>query len=199
MRADNNFDARKIASTKNKILFAIAFVCVVALALWSPSLRVFAANHPGIIGVLVAVTGELYFDWKEERGKHARWKKFFMALLVVSLSYELYEAAETDKKAADAITLAVKANEHVEELRAENARLKLGVTDLNKATAPREIPASLPKELSEELKTNGVTLRLVTSSEDEKNSVADDFVLSVLGIWHKTPSSLLKYHIRLFE
>jgi hypothetical protein len=127
MKIANNFEPRKIASAKSKTLFAIAFVCVAAGLLLSPSFRVFAVKHPGIIGVLVAVTGEVYFDWKEEIGKHARWKKCFMALLVVSLSYELYEASETDKEAADAIKLAGKAIERaaIAEREAADSKLKL--------------------------------------------------------------------------
>jgi len=130
MKIANNFDARKIASAKNKILFATAFVCIGLLLFWSASLRTFALKHPGIIGVLVAVAGEVYFDWKETIGKHARWKRFFMALLVVSLAYELYEAAETDKQAADAITLAGSANERAANTESNNAVLQGIVREL---------------------------------------------------------------------
>jgi hypothetical protein len=100
-------------------------------------------KHPGLIGVLVAVSGEVYFDWKEEVGKKGRWKKFFMALLVVSLAYELYEASETDEEAANAIELAGKANERastnelrVAELQSNNLVL---ATQLEKLKHPRII------------------------------------------------------------
>lgn len=59
----------------------------------------FSIRHPGIIAVLVAVGGEVYFDWREAGvGTHARWKKFFMVLIIAGLSYELIEAANEDVK-----------------------------------------------------------------------------------------------------
>ncbi|HWW00484.1 MAG TPA: hypothetical protein VNZ64_12365 [Candidatus Acidoferrum sp.] len=137
MKIVNNFDARKTASAQKRILFAIAFLCVLGAVLW-PSLRAFAIKHPGIIGVLVAVTGEVYFDWKEEIGKHARWKKFFMALLVVSLTYELYEASETDKEAADAIILAGKANERAAKNEAAAKELEIEVAKQRERAAQAE-------------------------------------------------------------
>ena len=68
-------------------------------------------EHPGLIAVFIGVTGEVCIDWKEEIGPHSRWKKIFMALLVLGLAYELYEAVEADKKTAAAIKLAGEANE----------------------------------------------------------------------------------------
>ena len=53
--------------------------------------------------MLIAVAGEVVCDWSETTGKRAWWKKFFMALLVIGLTYELVEASITDKEASEAI------------------------------------------------------------------------------------------------
>lgn len=114
-----NFDARKIAKAKTKIFLAVVSVVFIATLIIFPGFRAFSFKHPGLIGVLVGVSGEVYFDWKEEKGKNASWKRFFMALLVVSLTYELIEASENDKEAADAIKLAGQANERANALEAQ--------------------------------------------------------------------------------
>jgi len=96
----------------------------------------FSARHPGIIAVLIAVAGEVACDWNETTGRRAKLKKFFMALLVVGLAYELVEAAKTDKDAADAIERAANAeikvtglNLRVEELRKANDELEAKLQD----------------------------------------------------------------------
>jgi hypothetical protein len=172
MKIARNFDARKIASAKNKTLFAMAFVCMVAGLFWSPSLREFAVKHPGIIGVLVAVTGEVYFDWIEEIGKHARWKKFFMALLVVSLSYELYEASETDKEAANAIKLAGNANERAANTESNNLVLRSNVSLLEKEAVELKLDV-MPREFKDQdnaasrlRKFAGTKVAVITRSQE---------------------------------
>lgn len=139
-------DAKKIAKAKNKILLAIISILFFALLLWSLAFREFVSNHPGLIGVLIAVSGEVYFDWKKESGRDAKWKKFFMALLVVSLAYELYEASESDKKAADAIKLAGlanesagKSNERAANTESNNLALRTKVLELEAKMQPRSI------------------------------------------------------------
>jgi hypothetical protein len=127
MKILKNFDARNIAKAKNKILLATASILFLALLFSSSAFREFVSKHPGLIGVLIAVSGEVYFDWKEESGRHAKWKKFFMALLVVSLAYELYEASESDQKAADSIKLASQANLQVGVLSNATVRLSFSL------------------------------------------------------------------------
>src|SRR5271170_6650624 len=127
MKILKNFDAKKIAKAKNKILLAIVSILFLVLLFLSSAFREFVSKHPGLIGVLIAVSGEVYFDWKEESGRHAKWKKFFMALLVVSLAYELYEASESDQKAADSIKLAGQANLQVGVLSNETVRLSMNL------------------------------------------------------------------------
>jgi hypothetical protein len=134
-----NFDAKKIAKAKNKILFASGSVVFFVLLICSSAFREFVSNHPGLIAVLIGVSGEVYFDWKEERGEHARWKKLFMALLIVGLTYELYEASESDKKAADAIKVAGRANE-----RASSNEWR--VAELNKETADAKLQLAETKD-----------------------------------------------------
>jgi hypothetical protein len=124
MKILKNFDAKKIAKAKNKILLAIVSVLFLILLVLFSAFREFVSKHPGLIGVLIAVSGEVYFDWKEESGRHAKWKKFFMALLVVSLAYELYEASESDQKAAESIELAGKANERAALVESNNVALE---------------------------------------------------------------------------
>jgi hypothetical protein len=126
---------------KTKLLWLTAALCLFVLITWPPS-RAFAFKHPGLIGVLVAVTGEVYFDWKEEKGKHARWKKFFMGLLIVSLAYELYEASETDKEAAEAIKLAQQAKEQSEKEALARAKMEKEVVQLKLKLQPRIITST---------------------------------------------------------
>src|ERR1700733_10364804 len=133
MKILKNFDAKKIAKAKNIILLAIISVFFLALLFFSSAFRAFVSQHPGLIGVLIAVSGEVYFDWKEQSGRHAKWKKFFMALLVVSLAYELYEASESDQKAADSIKLAGQANERAANTESNNLVLQTNVASLNEA------------------------------------------------------------------
>ncbi|HEV2454323.1 MAG TPA: hypothetical protein VGY98_08680, partial [Verrucomicrobiae bacterium] len=118
-------------------------------------------KHPGLIGVLVGVGGEVYFDWKEEKGKNARWKRFFMALLLVSLAYELYEASQNDKEAATAIKMAGQANERAaafdadrvvvekeaEEIRSTNFVLQAKVLELESRLQPRAITSGQASNL----------------------------------------------------
>jgi hypothetical protein len=120
MKILKNLDAKKIARAKVKICLVIASVLFVAALIVFPAFRSFSFKHPGLIGVLIGVSGEVYFDWKEEKGKTAKWKRFFMALLVVSLTYELIEASENDKEAANAINLAGQADEHAAETESNN-------------------------------------------------------------------------------
>jgi hypothetical protein len=122
---------RKSQELKNKFFLAGALFVSGALFL---SFKPFVLAHPGLIAVLVGVSGEVFFDWKEEKGAHSALKKFFMALLVVGLTYELYEASESDKKAADAMKLAAKSELQAEILTAQNLKLQ---TDLAKLRQQR--------------------------------------------------------------
>lgn len=125
-----NLDLKKLVKANSKTFLGIALIFIVLLLFWWPALRVFVIKHPGIIGVLVAVSGEVYFDWEEETGRKGRWKKFFMGLLVASLAYELYEAAETDKEAANAIKLAGNANERAAKTESSNLVLRTNIISL---------------------------------------------------------------------
>jgi hypothetical protein len=133
MKILKTFDTKKIAKAKFKICVAIASVLFLALLIVFPAFRAFSLKHPGLIGVLVGVSGEVYFDWKEEKGKNAKWKRFFMALLVVSLTYELIEASENDKEAANAIKLAGQADEHAAETESNNLVLSTNFEALSVA------------------------------------------------------------------
>jgi len=130
----NNRDISQMKSAKYSTLLVIALSLLLVLLI--PGFRTFACKHPGLIAVLVGVSGEVYFDWREERGPHSRAKKFFMALLVVGLTYELYEASETDKEAAEAIYLAGKANERASADELESARLRREIAGIDPLKKP---------------------------------------------------------------
>jgi len=102
---------------------------------------------------------------------------FGVGVEFVCLMFSLHEVAKLNEKADLAEERTTNAMVELAQLTKANLLLQLSVTNLNKATAPREIPTSMPKELSDILRTNGVTLMLITSSEDEKDSVADDLTL----------------------
>jgi len=76
---------------------------------------------------------------EEESGRHSKWKKFFMALLVVSLAYELYEASESDQKAADSIKLAGQANDRAANTESNNLVLRSNVMALELKLQQRTI------------------------------------------------------------
>jgi hypothetical protein len=128
-----NFKIRKIAKIITIIIISVGFICLFAWLFCPASLRFFLLEHPGLMAVFIGVAGEVYFDWGEETGRHSRWKKFFMALLVVGLAYELFEASESDKKAATAIELAGKANEHAANTESDNWILQSNVFTLQKS------------------------------------------------------------------
>src|SRR5579863_6030112 len=115
------FDASKRAKTTNRILLTVIFLL---FAFGVIEFRAFTIRHPGLIAVLIGVAGEVYFDWKKEVGREALLRKVFMAFLVLGLSYELFEASNTDKEAANAIELASKANERTATIESNNLVLE---------------------------------------------------------------------------
>jgi len=125
----------------------------------SPAFREFVSKHPGLIGVLIAVSGEVYFDWKKESGRHAKWKKFFMALLVVSLAYELYEASESDQKAADSIKLAGVAMQYAANSSSNSVEVLRQVAELNKEAGDARIEAGMANERAANIESNNLVLK----------------------------------------
>ena len=83
----------------------------------------FANNHPAIFLVVIGVVGETVFDWNKKKEVKERLKKFFAFMLIVGLVWEIPEASENDKKAADA-------KERVEMLEFSNAVLSAQLTTL---------------------------------------------------------------------
>ena len=115
-----------------KIVLCLAtLIFALGITFWFPPLQLFFLKHPGLIAVLVGVTGEVCFDWSEEKGPHKGWKRFFMILLVGGLAYELIEASWTDKEAADATKLAAYANERAALIESNNLVLRSNVDSLH--------------------------------------------------------------------
>src|SRR5882724_10178251 len=107
---------RNIAKNNHKIkitkiaFWAILSCVFLSLLVFSPWVRSFSTRHWGIIAVFVGVSGAEFIEWEEERSPRRKLKGVFLIMLVLGLAYELKEAAETDKQAADAIELASQAN-----------------------------------------------------------------------------------------
>ena len=156
MKIPENLDVKRIARAKGKVFLVILLLSFVALVIWFPTFRAFAVKHPGLMGVLVAVSGEVYFDWNEEAGRNAKWKRFFMALLVVSLAYELYEASESDKEAAKATKLAGLANERASSNEEHVAQLQLQIENASNTVAQADEKVSEEGLQVEELKSNNL-------------------------------------------
>src|SRR5437762_1395177 len=101
----NNLEASSTIADPSKILLAIASAALLALVTspyWSV-FCIFAKRHPGLIAVLIGVAGEVILDWRDaSKDNRGRWKRFFMALLVIGLAVDLYEAKNADKEAVDA-------------------------------------------------------------------------------------------------
>jgi len=135
------------------VFLTVLLSCSVASVFWFPNWGLFASKHPGLIAVLVGVAGEVYFDWTEEVGKHARWKKFFMALLVIGLTYELYEASESDKEAASAIRTAAEANDRAKE--AEKS-----ASQANERAARFDMDRELIAKEAEEIRSTNLSLQI---------------------------------------
>jgi hypothetical protein len=154
MNIRKNLDANNTAKAAKSILWVIVSIGVFTSALFLfPPLKLFVFNHPGLIGVLIAVAGEVWLDWNLETGKHAALKRFFMALLVVSLAYELYEASETDKKAADAINLAGQANQRASSNEVQVAEANKHAAEANGRAVSNEL--QLVKAEAQLRKING--------------------------------------------
>jgi hypothetical protein len=131
--ADKSLETKKtVISPISDLLASVSILLLscVLLSNWSVVCKL-AKEHPGLIGVLIAVAGEVFFDWREAKDKHARWKKFFMLLLVLSLAYELIEAREADRKTAEA-------NERSKQLESSNLVLRSNIEELKKANLELE-------------------------------------------------------------
>jgi hypothetical protein len=125
-------DATKSARARRTTFLVILLSAFLVSICLSDSLRAYTAKHPGLILVLVGVVGEVYFDWKEEKGPNAKWKRLFMALLVFGLVYELYEAADADKEAAFAAKKAADAQLLANNIATTNAELTLRIEELKR-------------------------------------------------------------------
>jgi len=85
----------------------------------------FITRHPGILLVLLGVTGEVIFDWKEMKGRLAWAKRLSAIVLIAGLVLEFSEAAKSDKEVAIA-------NERVSTNELQVAKLNLRVEELRK-------------------------------------------------------------------
>ncbi|HXI69371.1 MAG TPA: hypothetical protein VNN22_03325 [Verrucomicrobiae bacterium] len=171
--AAKNLETKKSTKAAKIIFFTVLLIGLLFGLIYSPSFRILVLKHPGLIGVLIGVAGEVYFDWGEEVGTKGRWKKFFMALLVVSLAYELVEASETDKEAADTIKLAGLANERA----ATNEVIAVGLAkEVLLLTQQIQDAAKTANETREKLGDANTQARLneTKSALDLANKVATD-------------------------
>ena len=172
------------------ISFVVLFISFLVWLFCSPSLRFFLSEHPGLIAVFIGVSGEVYFDWREEKGAHSRWKKFFMALLVVGLAYELFEASESDKKAADAIKSAGQANERASSNEVQVAELTSNNIALQLKLQPRIITPEQMKDfmfLTEKIPKFPIRVGVVGLGEQLNYAIQIRNMLNLAGF--KTPDS----------
>jgi hypothetical protein len=127
----------------------------------------FILRHPGLLLVLIGVTGEVYFDWHEMSGRRGIAKRASAIVLIIGLIIEFGEAAKSDKEvaalnlkaeqsgrdAAVALKESAEANERAakfdadrvliakqaEEIRSTNFVLQAKVLELEGAMQPRMI------------------------------------------------------------
>ncbi|HUJ71955.1 MAG TPA: hypothetical protein VLZ30_06905, partial [Verrucomicrobiae bacterium] len=123
----------------------------------------FLSRHPGIVLVLVSVTGEIVLEWKDVQGKKALAKRICWAGLILGLALDFEDAAKSDKEvaslnkqASEAWSFAGQAQKYATEARllaaqteSNNLTLK---TELEKIKAPRHITPEQRKSFIESLK-----------------------------------------------
>ncbi|MCX6981309.1 MAG: hypothetical protein NTV08_11235 [Verrucomicrobia bacterium] len=113
----------------------------------------FVIRHPGLLLVLLGVSGEVAFDWPETHGPLAWARRLSSAVLVIGLVVEFFEAAKSDKEVASLTLKTATAQKQI-------AEISLDVAKANKAAAEAREQTSVVEKQAAQLQKDANEARL---------------------------------------